>query len=175
MAFMNRRGSILAALVLLVPALAGYAAGYEALLPLLVDLPGWQAEEANGADSTFEGVRAVTAYRMYESGDRRWEANILIGTQASMTWMPDYKDGFKMETPEGVMEVKKINGFLVFYMFEAGDSSGGIAVLLQDPSGDSGGGAVFAVSFEGLSLDEALKTVQRFNWAAMKSQVGRLK
>jgi hypothetical protein len=29
--------------------------------------------------------------------------------------MPDYKEGYRMETPEGLLEVKKINGFLVFF------------------------------------------------------------
>ena len=140
-----------------------------------MDLPGWEAGPADGADASASGMRAVTAYRTYDSGDRRFEVNLLIGSQAMMTWMPDYKEGFKMETPEGVMEVKKIAGFLVFYMFEREDQSGGIVVLLQDPWSKPDMGAVLAINFQGLALDEALKTAQRFSWAKMKEQVGRLK
>ena len=173
---MKRQSVFLLVLLLLaLPALGLYAAGYDALLPLLVDLPGWEAEPAEGADASSSGMRAVTAYRSYESADRSLEANILVGMQAGMAWMPDYKEGFKLETSEGLMEVKKINGFLAFYSFEKEDSSGGIVVLLQDGSTNPNMGAVFIVSFEGLTLQEALKAAQSFNWAKMKEQVAALK
>ena len=178
MANMNRTVMLFLAvltLALVGPALQVYAAAYDALLPLLVDLPGWEAEPADGADASAQGMRAVTAYRTYESGDRRFEANLLIGSQAVMTWMPDYKEGFKVETTEGLMEVKKITGFLVFYTFEREGNSGGILVLLQDSGNKPEMGAVLAISFEGLALDEALKNAQRFPWARMKEQVGKLK
>jgi hypothetical protein len=177
MAGMNkpRLFAVLLALALLCPALQAQAAGYEALLPLLMDLPGWEAEPADGADASAAGMRAVTVYRTYESGERRFETNLLVGMQAGMTWMPDYKDGYRMETPEGLMEVKKIGGFLVFYMFEQESNSGGIVVQLQDGTAAPDTSAVFAISFEGLPLAEALKTAQRFSWAKMKDQVGKLK
>jgi hypothetical protein len=179
MAFMNKSNVLFAALLALAlvsPAFQAAAAGYDALLPLLVDLPGWEAEAADGADASVEGMRAVTVFRTYESGDRSFEANLLIGMQAGMTWMPDYKEGWKMQTSEGLMEVKRIGGFLVYYAFENESNSGGILVLIQEAAaGKPNTGAVLAVSFEGLALDEALKTAQRFSWAKMKEQVGRLK
>jgi hypothetical protein len=173
---MNKRHALfLAVLLLALPALGAYAAGFDALLPLLIDLPGWEAEPADGAEATEEGVRAVTAYRNYASGNQSFDVNILVGMQAMMTWMPDYKEGFKMETLEEVMEVKNINGFLVFYTYEWENKSGGIIVLLQGGEDNPDLGAVFAVDFEGLSLDEALNTAQRFDWAKMKEQIARLK
>jgi hypothetical protein len=90
--------------------------------------------------------------------------------------MPDYEEGYRMETPEGLMEVKKIAGFLVYYMFERESNSGGIVVLIQEAMASKPDvGAVFAISFEGLPLEEALKTAQRFSWAKMKEQVAKLK
>ena len=175
---MNKPGLLfaaLSALALVFPAFQADAAGYDALLPLLVDLPGWEAEPADGADASAEGMRAVTVYRTYESGDRTFEVNLLIGLQAGMTWMPDYQDGYRMETPEGLLEVKKIAGFLVYYMFESVSNSGGIVVQLQDAASEPDSGAVFAVSFEGLPLEEALRTAQRFSWAKLKEQIGKLK
>ena len=175
---MNKSGLLFAALLALVlagPAFQASAAGYEALLPLLVDLPGWEAEPADGADASVQGMRAVTVYRTYESGDRKFEVNLLIGLQAGMTWQADYEEGYKVETPEGLMEVKKIAGFLVYCMFERENNSGGIMVSVQDGASKPDAGAVFAISFEGLALDEALKTAQRFSWAKMKEQVGKLK
>jgi hypothetical protein len=175
-AVMNKPWLFLLAVVALISQAPGlYAAGFDALLPLMVDLPGWEAEKADGADMSASGMRAVTVYRSYQSGDRTFEASILIGTQASSTWMPDYKEGYRMETPEGLLEVKKINGFLVFSSFENEGGSGGIVVLLQNAASTSDTGAVLAISFEGLAREEALKMAQLFNWAKMKEQVARLK
>jgi hypothetical protein len=172
---MNKRYVLpVAVLALVLPALGLHAAGFDALLPLMVDLPGWEAEKADGAEMSAEGIRAITAYRTYESNDRRFEVTILIGTQASMAWLPDYKEGFKVETPEGVMEVKTINSFLVYSTFERESGSGGIVVLLLDAKSDPDAGAVLAISFEGLSREEALKLAQRFNWSKMKEQVRKL-
>jgi hypothetical protein len=64
---------------------------------------------------------------------------------------------------------------LVYEMFEKAGGSGGIVVLLQEAAKETDTGAVFAVSFEGLGRDEAMKTAQRFSWAKMKEQVGTLK
>jgi hypothetical protein len=60
-------------------------------------------------------------------------------------------------------------------MFESESNGGGIVVLIQEGASKPDSGAVFAVSFEGLALDEALKAAQRFPWAKMKEQVGKLK
>jgi hypothetical protein len=173
---MNKQCTILLALCVLVLApFSLYAASFDGLLPLMVDLPGWEADTADGADVNASGVRAVTVYRSYSNGDRTFEANILIGMQAAAAWMPDYREGFKTETPEGVMEVKKINGFLVFYAFEQEGGSGGIVVLLQEARSKADLQAVFSVSFEGLSREEGLKAAQSFNWQKMKEQVANIK
>ncbi len=162
-------------LALALPAAVSFASDYDGFLPLLIDLSGWNAEPADGADASAAGMKAVTANRTYENGDRKIEANLLVGTQAGAAWMPDYKEGYKMETPEGIMEVKKINGFMVSYIYEKESKSGGIVVLLQDDPSKPDMGAVFAINFEGITLDEALKTAQRFSWQKMKDQAARLK
>jgi hypothetical protein len=173
---MKRRSVILlAALCLLVPALGLSAAGVDNLLVLMVDLPGWEAEKADGADMTYQGMRTVTASRNYQSGEKTFAASILIGIQAAAAWMPSYKEGYKVESPEAAMEVRRLNGFLVYEMFEKAGGSGGIVVLLQEAAKETDTGAVFAVSFEGMARDEAMKTAQRFSWAKMKAQVGTLK
>lgn len=59
MAGMSKSGllfTVLLALALVCPAFRAKAAGYDALLPLLVDLPGWEAEAADGADASAQGM-----------------------------------------------------------------------------------------------------------------------
>jgi hypothetical protein len=176
MAVMKKPWLLLLAVVALISQAPGlFAASFDALLPLMVDLPGWEAEAADGADASASGMHAVTVYRSYQSDDRTFDVNVLIGTQASSTWMPAYKEGYKAETPEGIVEVKKINGFLVFSAFENEGGSGGIVVLQLDAASSSDTGAVLSISFEGLAREEALKLAQRFNWAKMKEQAAKLK
>jgi hypothetical protein len=151
------------------------AAALDNLLALMVDLPGWEADKADGADMTAQGVHAITASRSYRSGERTFEASILIGTQAVSSWMPTYKEGYKVETPDGTMDVRKIGGFLAWETFEKEGGSGGILVLLQEAPKDTDTGAVFAVSFTGLSGEEGMKMAQRFSWPRMKEEAGKLK
>jgi hypothetical protein len=173
---MNKQFTILLALCMLVLApIALSAESFDALLPLLVDLPGWQAEKPDGVDLSESGQRAISATRSYTNGERTFEATILIGMQVSTVWMPNYKEGLKVETPDGLMEVKKINGFLVFDVFAQEGGSGGIGVLLQDSQSKSGLQAVFALSYEGLSREEAMKNAQLFSWQKMKDQAAKLK
>ncbi len=151
------------------------AAGYDALLPLLVDLPGWEAEPAQGAETTAMGAQAVTAFRTYGSGARALQANVLVGALAGMSWLPEYTEGYRMESPKGFSEVRRIAGFLVFTMFEKDGGSGGIVVLLETGAEKPERGAVLAISFEGLNLAEALRVAQRFDWAAIKAEVAKIR
>jgi len=164
-----------AAFCFLVPAIGLSAAALDNLLALMVDLPGWEADKADGADMTSQGIHAVTASRSYRSGERTFEASILIGMQAVSSWMPTYKEGYKVETPDGSMDVRKVGGFLVWEAFEKEAGSGGILVLLQEAPKDTDTGAVFAVSFTGLNREEAMKMAQRFSWPRMKEQANRMK
>ena len=170
------KASLAAALVLaLAVAQPAAAAGYDVLLPLLVDLPGWEAEPAQGAEGPAMGSQAITAFRTYGSGARALQANVLVGALAGMSWLRDYTEGYRIESPKGVAEVRRIRGFLVFTSFEKDGTSGGIVVLLETGAEKPERGAVLAISFEGLGLTEALSVAQRFDWAAIKAEVARIK
>ncbi len=51
-------------------------------------------------DASVAGMKAVTANRTYESGERKIEANILVGMQSGAAWTPGNQEGYKMETPD---------------------------------------------------------------------------
>jgi len=145
------------------------------LLPLLVELPGWEGNEAEGFDMSASGARAVMASRSYESGDKSLDVTILFGIQAQTAWNPGYKEGFKVENPGGVMEVRRINGFLAYYTFDNSDTSAGVVVLLHEGPQGSDTGGVLVLSFEGVPLDDALKIAQRFDWKKMKATLAAIK
>jgi hypothetical protein len=171
---MKSRFLLLAILAFILLPLGLYAGGADSLAALLVDLPGWSAEKAEGSDASYGDTRAIAATRSYENGDKRIDATIFVGMQVVSAWGSEYKEGFKVDTPEGIMEVKKIDGFLVYYGYEKGESAGGIMVLLQDPQKKADSGAVLAVEFEGLELEEALKIARTYDWSRMKAEVAKL-
>lgn len=160
-------------MLLALPALGASAAALDALLPLMIDLPGWQAEKADGADmSAATGAKAVAVFRTYQDGDRKFEVSVLVGMQASASWLPDYKEGYKTESAGAVIEVRRIGGFLVYDSFETESKSGGIIVLLQAAQD---GDAILGVSYEGLSREEGMALAQKFNWPKMKAEAAKLK
>jgi hypothetical protein len=164
------------ALVLAMAPAVLFAASYDPLLPLLVDLGGWEAEAAEGVDLAMAGMKGVTVVREYTSGDKEMSVSLLTGAQAGITWASEYKEGFKLESTEGSMEVRKIGGFLVYHVYDKDDASGGFVVLLLEAAADKPeSGAVFVLSFEGMPLDDALKLAQKFDWKKMKDAAGTVK
>jgi len=174
---MNKRARRrIAVLLLLVVPAALFAASYDPLLPLLVDLAGWQAEKAEGLDLSQAGMQSVSVFREYTSGGKGLSTAILLGTQVGATWMSEYREGFKVESTGSAMEVRRIDGFLVYQGFDTEDSSGGIIVLLIETTAEKPEtGAVFAFTFDGIPLDEALKLAQKFDWKKMKEVAARVK
>ena len=151
-----------------------YADAYESLFPLLIDLSGWDGEAPDGVDMSYTGMRAITATREYGNGDKKIEVAILIGMQTMGAWNPGYQEGFKMETTDTLMEVKKINGFPVFYTYEKDEHSGAIMVLVQEALNKPDSGAVFLFNFKGLKIEEAHKVAQEFNWKKIKEKIEKL-
>lgn len=171
----NRLRAVLALVLLAAPA-ALFAAAYDPLLPLLVDLAGWKADPPDGIDLSAAGMQGVTVVREYSSGDKGLTATIMLGDQVGVTWSPEYREGFKLVSTEGSMEVRKIDGFLVYHVFDAGDSSGGIVVLLLETAADKPGtGAVFVLAFDGMPLDEGVALAQKFDWKKMRDAAARVK
>jgi hypothetical protein len=174
---MNRRTALLlTVLVCCVAPIGLYAASYEPLLPLLVDIAGWQAEAAEGIDLSQAGMQGVTVVREYKSGEKGFTAAITLGSMVGITWMPEYKEGFKGESDEGSMEVKRINGFLAYQAYSEGDATGGLVVLLIETTADKpGSGALLVFTFEGIPLDEGLKLAQKFDWKKLKEAAAKVK
>jgi hypothetical protein len=159
----------------LIPALSVYAASYEDFFPFLIELSGWKAEKPDGADIKMAGQVSISAARKYSSGDKEFEAAILIGQMMMGAWNIGYQEGFKMETPDMMMEVKKINGFMVFNSYEKNKSSGLIMVLLNEATSEGSTGAVFSFSFVGMNGEEAVKLAQKFDWEKVKTKVEKIK
>jgi hypothetical protein len=144
------------------------ALGFETLVPLLVDIGGYQADEAQGANVNMGGMEMVTASRTYSKGEKSIDAVIMIGprimTEARM-------QEFSVETQEGKATGKEIDGFTVHLSYDKENKSSAAIVFLAQ---NEAKGAMFAVTVDGGNEKEALDISKKFNWSKLKKAAEKL-
>jgi len=145
----------------LFPSSARAAQTFQRFTPFLIDLPNWQGRNAEGVSVDMGGNSMITATREYDRGAAHLSAQIFIGVAAQGALAATHT-GMKIETSEGHMITSKVGGLPVTRSYTFKDKSGSILVEL----GDS---AMFMLTFNGVTEDEALKLAQAFNWKAMQA------
>jgi hypothetical protein len=154
---------------------AGLCEKPEDLVPLLIDLEGWEGDEAEVTDVSFQNFRGISVSREYQRDEQTLDASIVIGYQAAGMWNPMYYDGFKMEAGDAIIDVKKIDDFLVFHNYQKPDKAGMCIVLLQQTSQQERSGAVLAFSYEGIEDSKGRELSQKFNWKKMSEIIKAIK
>ena len=159
---LSRARPMVAAMILACAATAAAAAeeSVEALIALLVDLPGWQAEEGDGADMRANGARWVAANRTYAKGDRTIDVGVYVGAGGGPATPVS---GMRIEMRGQRFATEFIAGFQVSTFHNRDEGAG--AIFVQLVPGDRA--AFMAFGFEGLAPDEALALARRFDWAAI--------
>lgn len=135
---------------------------FQRFVPLLIDLDGWQGKKPDGVSLEAGSAGLITAGREYRRGAARLHAQVLIGPAAQAA-LAATKIGTKIETSEGHMNTSLIDGLSVTRSFTEKTQSGAILVAL-------GANALFDVSFNGITEDEALALAKKFNWKAMQAE-----
>jgi hypothetical protein len=157
------------ALLLLFPGMNAAAATYQGLAGTLVDLPGWNAEKAEGMHMEMGGTTMANANRSYQKDDAEVEAAVTVG---GSVMGPAVMGDMKMETETERVSVSNVDGYRVHTSFSKDDNSGAIVVsLLQDEKG----GAIFTLTYNGLSEENAMDLAQTFEWEKMKEEAGKLR
>ena len=164
--FLTRCGLVLV-LTLTFFAAAAMAADHTQLTPLLVNLKGWEADQAGGMTMDMGSSKMINAARDYRQGGKEINAVVMIGNQA-MT--QGSMQAMKAETAEGKMFIKTIDGFKVMSQYSKTDKSGAIMVYLKQGQQQ---GAIFTMVYKGLSEEEGLDTAKQFNWKEMKNSVAK--
>jgi hypothetical protein len=134
---------------------------YTTLIPTLINLSGWKAQEAEGIDLVMPGMNMITASRIYEQKDKTVTAMVMIGSQM----MIGSQTGIAMDSSSMKMNTQKINGFEVTTQLDKTTSTGSIIVFL-DKNPELG--AYFILSFEGCDDKEALEIAKKFDWKKMQ-------
>ncbi len=157
---------LLCGVVLIGWSLVADAASYEALKPLLGDVPDWVGDAAEGSGMDMEGAKMVTASRHYQRGEGQ-SLNVQLGLLPGAMAAPmQMMMGMNMETEEAVMNTSTIDGFRVHQNHEKAQKSGAIVVIL---GGDDKSSAIYSMDYTGISAQDALALAKRFDWKKMQA------
>ena len=163
-----RRGVWLAVAVTAVHGSLAFAQDYKPLAALLTDLPGWQAEPADGSALAAQGMRIVQAERVYRQKGKRTSVQLMLGPRG-MAGNADIVMDF--ETEDLRTKASKVDGFDVMTTYTKPAKEGVVTVgLVRQPKNDG----VLLMEFSGLSDEEALALAKKFDWSAMRKAIERL-
>lgn len=161
--------SVLGLLLLVASGMNAEAASCGGLAAMLIDLPGWSAEKAEGMHMKMGETTMANAHRIYRKDDAELDAAVTVG---GSVMGPGIVGDMKMETDAERIIVSTVDGYRVHASFSKEDRSGAVVIsLLQDETG----GAVFTVAFSGLSDEAAMELARNFDWGKMKEEAGKLR
>ena len=166
---MNRSAAALVVMIVflsfLIPAYAQMP-GYAELTKLLVDLDGWEADEATGMNMSGPMGDMVNAVREYEKDGQIISAQIIVGGAAQSTWAP-FSTGYTIETPEVLAKSLEESGYHIGINHDKQENTGGVVVLLNTKST----AGVFVLSYEKMDYEKALDLARQFSWSAMEQAI----
>lgn len=140
----------------------------DSLKGFLPNLDGWQAQEAQDMNMNMNGMQMINAVRVYEKGDKTVTATVMVSsTQMGSMGMAGFQ---QMSMEQGQVKVKtsEMGGFKVLEAYDGAEKTGTITVLLSESQGKS---AIFSIACEGISGDEGLALVKKFDWKGMEKTV----
>jgi len=134
---------------------------FQRLIPLLVDLDGWQGKKPDGMSMEMPNGSMTTATREYQKGPLKANAAVTTGLAAAGALAP-IQSGMNLTTSEGHMVTDTMQGMKVMKTYTTAQKSGALLVALDKD-------AMFSFSYTGLAEDEALALAQKFDWKAIQA------
>jgi hypothetical protein len=134
---------------------------FQRFLPLFVELDGWQGKKPDGMSMEMPGTSMTTATRDYTRGSAQAHATVVMGQAATGALAP-IQSGMNIQTSDGHMVTATMRGMQVLKSFTTSQKSGALMVAL-------GRDAMFSLSYNGITEDEALALAEKFDWKAMQA------
>jgi hypothetical protein len=134
---------------------------FQRLTPFLIDLDGWQGKKPDGMSMDMPNGSMTTATREYDKGPARFHASVVVG-QAAIGGLAPILAGMNVTTSEGHMLTDTVRGMKVLKSYTTAQKSGALLVALDKD-------AMFSLSYNGMSEDEALALAEKFDWKAIQA------
>lgn len=134
---------------------------FQHFLPLFVELDGWQGKKPDGMSMEMSNNSMTSATRDYQRGSAQLHAGVVVGSAAAGALAP-IQTGMNVQTPEGHMITTTLHGLPVVETFNMQQKSGALIVAL-------GKDALFSLSYNPISEEEALALADKFDWKAIQA------
>jgi hypothetical protein len=134
---------------------------FQRLTPLLVDIDGWQGKKPDGMSMDMPNGSMTTATREYDKGPARLHASVVVG-QMAIGGLAPILAGMNVTTSEGHMLTANMHGMQVMKSYTTAQKSGALLVAFDKD-------AMFSLSYNGMSEDEALALAEKFDWKAIQA------
>ena len=156
---------ILVVVIVLIISSQSWAGGpaYTGLFPFLIDLKGWDADDATGMTMSGPSGNMLTVTRHYEQGAKNINVQIITGSMAQGAWSP-FGAGFTIDTPEMLLKTMEVSGFSVGINHSKSENSGAVVVPLKGTDAD----AVFVLAYDGMGYEESLSLAKEFPWKELQ-------
>jgi hypothetical protein len=154
--------------ILAFAAVAPASEPYEKLYPLFPDLPGWEGDTPQGMSMSANGQKATTASRTYQAEGKSFTVTVLKGYGTGAV-AGAYQD-VQLETDEVSVTSGEMRGFRIFQTWQKKENSGNLLVSLAGENADE----ILNFDYTGMSRDEAMPLIDRFDWKAIAQTMREL-
>lgn len=134
---------------------------FQRLLPLLIDLAGWQGKKPDGMSMQMSDTSMTTATREYTRDSARVQAAVLVG-QAAVGALAPIESGMNIQTADGHVTPATMHGMQVLKHYNNLEKSGTLVVGL-------GKDVLFHFTFDGLTEEEGVALAEKFDWKAIQT------
>lgn len=138
------------------------------LKPLLVDIEGWDAEEAEGTSVNMGAITLTTMMRSYSKDEAELDVSVIIGSNAMIQGQGMIPT---IETDSGKVSNTEIDGFSVIQSYDKDDNSGSIIISLAK---NDKAGAMLIAGFEGMNPEQALELAKKYDWEKLKVEAEKI-
>ena len=143
--------------------------GFEVYKGCFKDLKGWEHDNVEGMSMSYSGINMVTANTRYTSGKKEVEVTFMEGSLPGMQ-QPNLDGTFEMETSEGSVKMKTINGKKVTIVHDKTNNTSTVAIILKEPKGENGPGAMLNFVGTNVGTKELLGFAQEFDWKCFEKK-----
>jgi hypothetical protein len=133
------------------------------LKALLIDLKGWETDQAEGSSINMGGMKMINVIRNYSNGEKHLDVTILVGSHAMIQGHTQPVD---IQTSDVNVTVSEMDGFDVIQNFNKNESNGYIVINLEKKTTE---GSLFIINYAGMSSKDALKISKKYDWNKIKT------
>ena len=156
---MDRRRFLAAALALAAAGPAAAEPAFRRLIPLFVDLPGFEGRKPDGVTTqTGEGT-LTTASRFYVKAPATFEVTVVSGAGVESPTGAFTQD-LNATSAAGHVSTEEIDGFRLMKTYSVNEKSGALLIGLARST-------TMTVDYRELTEDEAVALARKFDWKAI--------